>query len=201
MSDPTSGPDRPRRPTEDRPILTGLVALVGVGIGVGLILGLVVLIGVRVTGIGGDDVAASTSRDDATMYLPRPERTTASDGPLITLDADPSSSATPSASPTESESPTESPSPETGINLSAGTTAVGPMEQIDLTGTYPDGEGAVLQVQRFQAGAWADFNVTVVVSNQTFATYVQTSVVGLNRFRMVDTDSGAVSNEVRVRVG
>ena len=83
----------------------------------------------------------------------------------------------------------------------AGTTAVAPMEQIDLTGTYPDGEGAVLQVQRFQGGAWADFNVTVVVSNQTFATYVQTSVVGLNRFRMVDTDSGAVSNEVRVRVG
>ena len=79
--------------------------------------------------------------------------------------------------------------------------SVSPMEQIDLTGTYPTGEGAVLQVQRFVGGAWQDFPVTVVVSNRTFSTYVQTSQVGMNRFRVVDTDNGTASNVVRVQVG
>ena len=40
------------------------------------------------------------------------------------------------------------PSEDTGISLEAGADQVGPMGRIDLTGTYPTGEGAVLQVQR-----------------------------------------------------
>ena len=87
------------------------------------------------------------------------------------------------------------------ISLSASQTAVGPMDQIDLTGTYPSGEGAILQVQRFEGGSWSDFPVTVSVSNQTFSTYVQTSQPGENRFRVVDTDTRRVSNEVKVSVG
>ena len=75
------------------------------------------------------------------------------------------------------------------------------MEQIDLTGVYPGGEGAILQVQRFTSGAWQDFPVTVSVSDETFSTYVQTSQAGLNRFRVVDTDTERISNEVRVPIG
>jgi len=75
------------------------------------------------------------------------------------------------------------------------------MEQIDLTGVYPGGEGAILQVQRFTNGTWQDFPVTVSVSDETFATYVQTSQAGLTRFRVVDTDTERISNEVRVQIG
>ena len=64
------------------------------------------------------------------------------------------------------------------------------MQQIDLTGTYQAGEGAILQVQRMENGAWSDFPVTMSVSGGTFATYVQTSRTGPNEFRVVDTDSG-----------
>ena len=41
------------------------------------------------------------------------------------------------------------------------------MEQIDLTGVYPGGEGAILQVQRFEDGSWDDFPVAVSVSGET----------------------------------
>ena len=39
------------------------------------------------------------------------------------------------------------------------------------------------------------------VSGGTFATYVQTSHSGPNEFRVVDTDSDVISNEVTVTVG
>ena len=87
------------------------------------------------------------------------------------------------------------------ITLSAGQTSVAPMEQIDLTGVYPGGEGAILQVQKFSGGAWQEFPVTAVVSNETFATFVQTSFQGVNRFRVVDNDTGVASNEVKGTVG
>jgi hypothetical protein len=38
------------------------------------------------------------------------------------------------------------------------------------------------------------------VGDETFSTYVQTSQPGVNRFRVVDTDSHLTSNEVRVTV-
>ena len=56
-------------------------------------------------------------------------------------------------------------------------------------------------MQRFEGGSWSDFPVTVSVGNQTFATYVQTSQAGVNRFRVIDTDSGMTSNVVEVTVG
>jgi hypothetical protein len=39
------------------------------------------------------------------------------------------------------------------------------------------------------------------VSDETFATYVQTSQTGPNRFRVVDTDTGRASNDVSVNIG
>ena len=69
-----------------------------------------------------------------------------------------------------------------------------------LTGVYPGGEGAVVQVQRFESGKWVDFPVDASVSGETFSTYVQTARTGVNRFRVRDTSGPDVSNEVRVTV-
>lgn len=187
----------PDRPDERHPIVTGLVALVGVALAVGLILGLVVAGGARVLGIGGgEDAEGGTS--DRSMYLPRPEKTPTASGPQITLAPGDEGS-----KPPKSKGPkaTHTASPRKQISLSAGATSVAPMAQLDLTGVYPGGEGAILQVQRFSAGRWQDFPVTASVSNETFSTYVQTSQPGVNRFRVVDTDSGLQSNEVRVTIG
>ena len=193
-------PDRPLPNSEEHPVAAGLIALVGVGLAVGLVIGIVALVATRMMGLGGENASAQTTSQES-LYLPKPEKTTGPSGPLITL------------APGESESPKEkssqgqpsrSPKPAKAkkeISLSASQTSVEPMDQIDLTGVYPGGEGAILQVQRFTSGSWQAFPVTVSVSDETFATYVQTSQTGVNRFRVTDTDSGLTSNEVKVTIG
>jgi hypothetical protein len=185
--------DRPEE-SQDHPVAYGLVALIGVGVVVGLILGLGALAGARVVGVGDESSAASTG-GEASMYLPKPEKTKGAAGPEITLR--PGEEEPPASEPEETET---TKAPAKAISLSASQTEVSPMQQIDLTGTYPGGEGAILQVQRFENGAWEEFPVSVSVSDQTFSTYVQTGVPGLQRFRVVDTASGKPSNEVRVTV-
>ena len=174
--------------SENRPVLTGLIALVGVAVVIGLLGGLAVMVGVRATGIGDPVTASDDSGTPATFTLPRPSDTSSAI-------PEPEESVEPGA-----EEPT-SEAPATGISLTATQQSVSPMQQIDLTGTYPSGEGAILQVQRLEGGKWTDFPVTASVSNETFATYIQTSQTGANRFRMIDTDSGETSNEVRVTIG
>ncbi|GAA1437182.1 hypothetical protein GCM10009641_38570 [Mycobacterium cookii] len=173
--------------TEKRPVLTGLVALVGVAVVIGLLGGLAVMVGVKATGIGGTSSGSSAEEAPATFNLPRPSDT----GSTEPAPEEP-------AEPTEGET---SEAPAEAISLTTGQQSVSPMQQIDLTGTYQAGEGAILQVQRFEDGAWVDFPVTVSVGGGTFATYVLTGRTGPNQFRVVDTDSDVVSNEVTVTVG
>ena len=182
--------------SEGHPVVAGLLALVGVGLAVGLIVGLAAFIGTRLLGFG-DETASAETTNSQSMYLPMPEKTQDTSGPLITLAPEPSSAGDRSPKPSE----TKSTKKEKEISLSASQTEVSSMEQIDLTGVYPGGEGAILQVQRFTDGSWSDFPVTVSVSDETFATYVQTSQPGVNRFRVVDTDTDLMSNEVRVQIG
>ena len=177
---------------EGRPVLTGLVALVGVAVVVGLILGGAALAGTQVLGLGGDSASTETTSAE-TLYLPKPSKTPDSNDPELTL-APGDETASASASATESETP------EDELTLSAGQTEVGPMENIDLTGVYPGGEGAILQVERLTGDDWTEFPVTASVSNETFTTYVQTGQLGESTFRVRDTDSGDVSNEVTVTV-
>ena len=188
---------RSRAQGRERPVTYGLLALVGVGIVVGLVMGLAALAGAKVLGVDGDEETGGGG-GQATMYLPKPEKTAPSDGPQLTLAPGEESSQVQDPSPSETE---KSQKPSKAISLSASQTSVAPMEQIDLTGVYPGGEGAILQVQRFESGSWQDFPVTVSVSDQTFSTYVQTSQPGQNKFRVVDTDTGKPSNEVRVTIG
>lgn len=183
--------DREERP--EHPVLSGLAALVGVALAVGLVLGVVAIGATQVLGLGGDS-GTQRSTSEQSLYLPQPKKTAAPSGPLITLD--PQGEQTPNASG-KKQRPPKAPRP---ISLSAGQTSVSAMGQIDLTGTFTGGEGAVLQVQRF-TGGWQDFPVTASVSDSTFSTYVQSSQSGVNRFRVIDTDSGKVSNEVRVTIG
>jgi hypothetical protein len=89
--------------------------------------------------------------------------------------------------------------PRSVISLSASPLEVASMERIYLTGTFPGGEGASLQVQRLQ-GSWTDFPTSTSVSGGTFSTYVMTGQSGPNKFRVVDPASGKKSNPVTVRV-
>jgi hypothetical protein len=192
----SEGPCRivPEPERKQHPVMAGLVALVGVGLAIGLLAGGGTLVATRVLGLGAEATATdSTARQS--MYLPRPEKTTPTEGasPAPTL----------SAAPEPSGPVRTTKSPETGITLQAGQTQVGPMGRIDLTGNYPTGEGAVLQVQRATGpgDSWVDFPVTATVSGGTFSTYVQTGRSGPNRFRVIDTDTDQVSNEVTVNIG
>ena len=106
---------------------------------------------------GGQAAVAGDS--GATLYLPTPVKTKASDGPSITLGSDPSSSAGNSSSPKIQK-------PKKRISLQAGEPSVSPMGRIDLSGTYPGGEGAVLNVQKFSNGSWQDFySISATVTN------------------------------------
>ena len=175
---------------EGHPVISGLAALVGVGVVVGLLVSGGALAASSVLGLDGDDDGGTASSQQS-MYLPKPSDTLSESGPQITLQ--------PGETPTGTES--SAPAEQFAISLSSAATEVGPMEEIYLTGVYPGGEGAVVQVQRFENGKWDDFaSVDAVVSGETFATYVQTAQSGVNKFRVRDTDGPNVSNEVRVKV-
>jgi hypothetical protein len=186
----------PDRPSEEHPILAGLLALVAVGLAVGLVIGGVVIVGTKLMGLG-DDSGDSASSGRASLYLPTPVKTQPADEPQVTLGSGASGSPEESASPND---PGASESAKPKITLAVSTTEVGSMEPFELTGVYPKGEGAILTVQRFEDGAWVDFPATGSVSGEQFQIPVQSSRVGKTRFRVVDSDSGLKSDEVTVTV-
>lgn len=177
-----------------RPILTGLAALVGVGMVVGGLMSLAALLGVSVLGLSGGDDEETQSAARESMVVPTPTPTDRETGPQMTLAP---------GEPTPTTTPTQSAEPEKSeIQLNASPSSVSPMGRIDLTGTYPGGDGAILQVQRKQEGQdWEDFPVDASVSNGTFRTWIQTGRTGRNEFRMMDTSSGRTSNVVAVTIG
>ncbi len=184
----------------DNPVMSGLVALLAVSLAVGLVLGGVALVGTRILGIGGDSSGSADSTELESAVIPKPSKT-AANGPQLTLATEGTEETedteTAETEPTESETVKS----EKAITLQAGQTAVGNFERIDLSGIYPGGEGAILQVQRWEGGQWVDFNATLSVSNETFNTYVQSAQTGVNKFRVIDSATGDSSNAVTVTVG
>jgi hypothetical protein len=174
----------------EHPVVWGVVALVVVSTFLGLLLGLGTLAGSRMVGLGADG-GDGTPGGGESLYLPSPEQT----------------SSTSSPSPSEQESTKSGKKNDKknknspAITLTAGQQSVSPMEQIDLTGRYPGGDGAVLQVQRLDGGRWVPFPVTTSVSDGGFSTFIQTGRPGPNKFRMADPSSGNVSNRVTVTIG
>lgn len=179
---------------EERPVVVGLIALIGVAVAVGLVASVVFLVGARVVGLSGGHAAVVAGDEGATLDVPRPQKTPPASGPSITLGSSPTSETTNSPPPKIKK-------PKKQISLQAGQSSVAPMGRIDLTGTYPGGEGAVLNVQKFSNGSWQDFySISATVTNGTFSTYIQTGTPGMNRFRVIDSDTHRASNEVRVQI-
>ncbi|HEU4515072.1 MAG TPA: hypothetical protein VFR87_18325 [Nocardioidaceae bacterium] len=190
-----------------RSLLTGVGALLGVALLVGGVISLVALGAVSVSGIGEE---TQTVQEEPSLYIPdRSPGASAEDDddPGLTLEdlnggVDPTNTDEPEAtkSPREDKKRKRKP-PRSVISLSASPLDVAAMERIYLTGTYPGGEGASLQVQRFEGGGWTDFPTSASVSGGTFSTYVMTGQTGANKFRVVDSGRGKASNPVTVRVG
>lgn len=108
----------------------------------------------------------------------------------------------PTKTPPSSSSKPPPRHPVTAITLTENPPTVAAGEKINLSGQYPGGDGATLQIQRaVGSGAWADFPVTTHVTGGSFATYIITSYTGVNHIRVVDKATGKMSNVVDVTVG
>lgn len=176
-----------------RPILMGLVALVGVGLVVGALLSVAALAGASILGLGGGDEGERDGGRE-TLFIPDPSPTDPETGPLVTL-------APGESTPTQREKKPQKEKQDQGITLEASPRSVAPMERIDLSGSYPGGDGAILQVQRRQGGDdWQNFPVDASVNNGQFHTWVQTGRGGRNDFRMRDSSNGKTSNAVTVAI-
>ena len=186
----------PQQESEGHPVIAGLLALLGVGLAVGLLVSGAALAGTSVLGLGESEDTGQASSDQS-VYVPKPSPTAEETGPLITLAPKPS----PTAGGSESE---EAPEPEDAISLSAAVTEVAPAARSTSPASTPGTRARRLVVQRFEDGDWVDFadgDVTTTVSDETFSTYVLTERTGLSRWRMRDTQTDDVSNEVRVQIG
>ena len=180
---------------EGRPVVWGLVALIVVSALVAAVAGLGALAGTRVLGFGEGQTPRVRVDDDERLVVPRPRASGRADG-----DAGDRRPNAEQGRGRPGGDTTRTPPPPP-IELQARPRVVSAFERIYLSGSYRRGEGAILQVQRLDAGRWAPFPVTVSVDAGVFDTYVQTSRAGLNRFRVVDSDTGKASNPVTVRVG
>ena len=185
---------------QKHPIAAGLIALVAVAVSIGLILGIVVLVGTRILGIGGDSSNGS-SDTGGTLYIPSQSPTPTEAG----SSASPSSTAGDDADAGKDESPSKpkkTKKPEQKITLQASAPHVSPMQLFSISGVYQGGEGDLMRLQRLVGGSWQDFGIPdVAVTNGTFSTHVQTGRTGVQKFRVKDVDSKLTSNVVRVTIG
>jgi hypothetical protein len=175
-----------------RTLLTGLGALAAVSLLVGGVVGAVAFGAAKLTGLGEN---AGGPSEEPSLYIPSGEPSTS---PEAYPDPPEVTEPTPTAEPTPTPEPSPS-KPPREISLQGYPATVSPGERINLTGVFATGEGATLQVQRFEGG-WTDFPVTATVRGGTFTTYVMTSRPGLTRFRVVDTATGRASNPVRITI-
>jgi hypothetical protein len=148
-------------------------------------------------GCSASTTTGATEKESA--VIPRPSRT-GTNGPLVTLNTQ-----APETDDTGIDEPktedTKTAKPKKVITLQADQNAVGTFDRIDISGVYPGGEGATLQVQRLEGGQWTDFPATIPVSGEVFRTYVQSAQTGVNKFRVVDNSTGEASNPITVTIG
>lgn len=176
-----------------RALVVGLGAIVAASLLVGGIVSVIAVGAARLTGLEG---TSGGPAEKPSLFMPTGVPTTSPEAYPAPRDVE-SPSPAPSETPT-SEEPSPSPPPKT-ITLQGYPAEVSGGERINLTGVYPSGEGATLQVQRFEGG-WIDFPVTTNVSGGTYTTYIVTGRSGEQRFRMIDTATGRASNPVRITI-
>jgi hypothetical protein len=193
---------------EDKPWTRQLFVVIGVLVAVALVIGgIVSVIALGAAKVTGFDSAQSTASSRPSLYVPSGE-------PTVGLEPYPdpsgatdkpqkgrSGSGSAGSGGSDPDSP-DSPSPQKkGITLQVFPQQVSAGQRINISGVYSNGEGAKLQVQRFEGGSWTDFPVSASVSGGQFATYITTSHTGPQRLRVVDKTAKRMSNAVRVRVG
>jgi hypothetical protein len=186
-------PDLPdERPA--RALLTAVAAMAGVAILVGLTVGGVLLGVVRASGLEGAPAAEEAAPQS--LFIPKYKPTKAAPEDLGLPSITPSKS--PDADPEKSTSPSPKVEP---ITLSVAPTTVSPGERINFNGSYADGEGVQLQIQRREGGTWTDFPVLATVQGGSFETWIQTSHTGRQLFRVFDPQADRASKPVAVTVG
>jgi hypothetical protein len=176
-----------KEPSWQRTLLIGLSVLLVIGVLVG---GIFAVIAVKTA----DYVGLGEGSDGTT-----------SPAPILPTTGDATHTAKPPRTPptTTTTRRTHRPPPaQHGLTLSASPKSVPSYGKINLSGVYAGHDGATLQVQRaVGTGAWSDFPTTTAVTDGAYATYIQTSMVGVNHIRMLDKATGTMSNVVTVRVG
>lgn len=157
---------------------------------VALTVAVVVAIGtwLMVKALGLSDTSSDTTIGGAIEPV-RPLPTTALPVPSESIPGATDSPAQPEATTTD------------GLALSASPLSVGPMERINLTGSWAGQDNVTLSVQRLEDGSWTDFGVQATVRVGTYETYVMTGREGENQFRVYDPTSDTASNPVTVNVG
>lgn len=87
------------------------------------------------------------------------------------------------------------------LHLTASPAEGSTWQRINLIGTWKGHDGATLQVQRsLDGGPWSNFPTDATVHDGKFGTYIQTGRTGTNRFRVIDSATGKVSNVVKVTI-
>ena len=186
---------------DENPVVSGVVALLAVAVVVGILAGIGALAATRWLGIdGSSDLDSGEPGAGDTLYMPKPRKTAAADGPLVTL--------APTDSPTDfvTQTPDEEVTEETGdadpnLSLTVGSTSVAAGEELMLSGTYVGGEGSVLDIYyNVDRGGWEEFPLDTNVSGGIFQTFVATWKTGRVEWRVQDESSGRRSNSVTVTI-
>ena len=173
-----------------RQLLMALGALLAAALVVGGIMSVVALGAAKVAGVG--ETSGATA--EPSIFIPAPSSPSSTpDAPAETPTASPSP--TPSPDADGSDKPAKKTRQVITVSASPGRGSTG--ERIYLRGTYREGNGTTLQVQRFEGG-WRDFPVSATVRGGAFETYVQSGQEGRNRFRVVDASTGRTSGPVTV---
>ncbi len=176
-----------------RTLLFAVAAMAGVALLVGLAIGGVVLAAVGTSDVGEGQAAADQAPQ--TMVIPEYSPTESSGDEWDLPEVEPTP--TPKVDLGEAEEEVRG----DRITLFVAPQRVGPGERINFNGVYRDGEGATLQIQRRENGAWIDFPVSATVRGGSFSTWIQTSRTGEAQVRVFDAAIERASNVVRVTVG
>lgn len=190
---------------DDRPVAAGvravlLVAVVGAVVAAGAI-----AVAVKTSSITSDRAAFDSGATlSMPSFTPEPNQLQPVVLPSVVPTSTPTDRFTDSSGPSFSTQPL--PSDQSGvfpINLQSGERNVTIL--LDLSGTYPQGEGSVLQVQQLVKGAWVDFappgqTGQFVVGGGLFSGSIQPTGHGAEQFRVRNISNADVSNSVAVNV-
>ncbi len=186
---------------EENPVVSGIVALLAVAVVVGILAGIGALAASRWLGIDGSSDLGDGTGAGGSLYMPKPEKTKAANGPLVTLAPTDSPTEFVTETPTDTFTETETEDADPDLSLTVGSTHVRAGEELMLSGTYVGGEGSVLDIYyNVDGGGWEEFPLDTNVSGGIFQTFVATWKTGRVEWRVQDESSGRKSNAVTVHI-